>query len=272
MAMSKRKRQKPKNQALSKQESRTRHARDVGQSTTSGLLWIFGLHAVCAALENPERVCLQLMSTRNADKNLPAQSKLECITSSAADIEQILPLGAVHQGVALLVEPLPDLELEDICRTETQGPIVILDQVTDAQNVGAILRSCAAFEALALVVQQRHSPPISGLLAKAASGALEHVPMIRVTNLARCLDEIGDLGFHRIGLTQDGHVSLAKAKTEAPTALILGAEGAGLRRLTREKCDVLTKLPTSPTQPSLNVSNAAAVALYELSGGSQNRD
>ncbi len=180
----------------------------------------------------------------------------------AAEIERELPAGAIHQGAAVKVEPLPDLDLDDLI--EIHGPILVLDQVTDAQNVGAILRSCAAFGASALIMQQRHSPPIGGVLAKAASGALEHVPIIHVTNLARCLDQLGDQGYFRIGLAEDASSPLASAKADGPTVLVLGAEGAGMRRLTREKCDVLAKLPTAPAQPSLNVSNAAAVALYEL--------
>ncbi len=164
----------------------------------------------------------------------------------------------------MLVKPLPEFTLEDVCRESSQHLIVVLDQVSDPQNVGAILRSCAAFNVTALVIQRRHSPSITGVLAKAAAGALEHVPLIRVTNVARSLDSLGKLDFFRIGLAEDALEPLAEVKAEGSKALVLGAEGAGLRRLTREKCDGLAKLTTSAKQSSLNVSNAAAIALYEL--------
>ena len=268
--MSKRKRQNPKNQGLSGQKTRRRSGRREGGGKPTNSQWLYGFHAVRAALLNPDRTCLELLATRNAMQSLPERSGLACTLASANDIERSLPDGAVHQGAALRVEALPDRELQDL--GNVSGPLVVLDQVTDAQNVGAILRSCAAFGASALIQQQRHSPPVGGVLAKAASGALERVPLIRVTNLARCLDELGENGHFRIGLAEEANHLLSEAQITAPTTLVLGAEGGGLRRLTREKCDLLVRLPTDPSLPSLNVSNAAAVALYELTSRKPRQD
>lgn len=262
--MSKRKQQKSENQRFTREKWSKGIAHARAAARLSPPLWLFGIHAVRAALENPKRICLRLLATRNAGQNLPPNPTVQCETSSTAQIERVLPAGAVHQGVALLVEPLPELTLEDVCGESSQPLIIVLDQVTDPHNVGAILRSCAAFNVAALVTQRRHSPSITGFLAKAAAGALEHVPLIRVTNVARSLDSLGELGFFLIGLAEDGLAPLAEVKAEGPKALVLGAEGAGLRRLIREKCDGLAKLTTSARQSSLNVSNAVAVALYEL--------
>ena len=244
-----------------KSRQRPRH----GSHTKSKRLWIYGLHAVAAALANPRRARHKVLLTANALKAISApESPHE--TTNPQDITKALPPGAVHQGAALATDPLPDLSIEDIFTGADSDLVLVADQVTDPQNIGAILRSCAAFGAKALILQARHSPPLSGALAKAASGALEHVPVILVTNLARAMDELGELGFTRLGLAEEGGslLSAQAANCSGPTALVLGAEGTGMRRLTREKCDALVRLPTSATQPSLNVSNAAAVALYEL--------
>lgn len=182
-------------------------------------------------------------------------------------ISGLLPENAIHQGIALLPATLPEMTLEDLPDADASIPVVVavLDQVTDPQNVGAILRSAAAFNVHALIVPDRHSPPITGVLAKAASGAVEIVPVIRVGNLSRALDQLAEKGFWRIGL--DGHTTQELEKAAGKfqkIAIVLGAEGKGLRQLTAQKCDLLAKLPISPRVESLNVSNAAAITFYEL--------
>jgi 23S rRNA (guanosine2251-2'-O)-methyltransferase len=170
-------------------------------------------------------------------------------------------VGAVHQGVAVVADPLPEVDLSDV---EDAALVMVLDQVTDPHNVGAILRSAAAFGCAALILTERHGPADSGVLAKAASGGLEHVALVRVKNLARALDELADLGFQRLGLDSQHAEPLETVDPVEKTALVLGAEGKGLRRLTREKCDRLVRLDVPGPIKSLNVSNAAALALYAL--------
>lgn len=243
-----------------KPRQRREHSRHSGSSR----VWIYGLHAVAAALKNPGRTYHKTLLTANALKTIGApDAPYETVTPQV--FAQELPPGAVHQGAALLTDPLPVPLIEDVLTGGATERVLVADQVTDPQNIGAMIRSCAAFGAKALILQARHSPPLSGALAKAASGALEHVPVILVTNLARALDELGEMGFTRLGLAEEGDSLLSThCEDPGPIALVLGAEGAGLRRLSREKCDALVRLPTSANQPSLNVSNAAAVALYEL--------
>jgi 23S rRNA (guanosine2251-2'-O)-methyltransferase len=196
---------------------------------------------------------------------LPATPSLERI--EGLDLSTLLPAGAVHQGLAVLVDPLPmvDLgELLDQISADSPAHLIVLDQVTDPQNVGAILRSASAFGASGLILTERHAAPESGVLAKAASGALDHLAMVRVVNLARAIEGLKQAGFWCLGLAADGEMTLAEAKPSGRIALVLGAEGTGLRRLTREHCDQLLRLPTTGPVGQLNVSNAAAVALYEL--------
>jgi len=184
-----------------------------------------------------------------------------------------LPDGAVHQGIAVLAAPLEPVPLDDICdlvnrqplSSDSRARIIVLDQVTDPHNIGAIVRTAAAFEASAVVVQDRHTPPVTGVLAKAASGGLEHCPIVRVTNLARALETLKRAGVWCIGLDSAAAQSVRDAKVAGPIALVLGAEGEGLRRLTRDNCDALARIPHSGPLASLNVSNAAAIALYEIS-------
>jgi 23S rRNA (guanosine2251-2'-O)-methyltransferase len=234
-------------------------------------LWLYGLHAVMAALANPQRRLHRLLLTDEAaeaiQNNMNSTNNLRPERQSREEISRILPPGAVHQGAALLSEPLGDVALEDVidqAATVENAVVVILDQVTDPQNVGAILRSAAAFNAMAVVVPDRHAPPETAALVKAASGAVEIVPLVRVVNLARAMDDLKAAGFWCAGL--DGHApqSLAAADMTGKVALVLGAEGEGLRRLTRDHCDILVRLPISDRMESLNVSAAAAVALYEL--------
>lgn len=188
-----------------------------------------------------------------------------------AALERVLPAGAVHQGWAIEVEPLPETDVDDVLRaaavTEGRSIVLVLDQVTDPHNVGAILRSAAAFGASAVIVGEHGAPPATGALAKAASGALDTVPLVRVVNLARALDRLKEGGFWCCGLDETATASLASLDLGSRVALVLGSEGGGLRRLLRERCDYLARLPTRPTLPSLNVSNAAAVSLYELVRG-----
>ena len=228
--------------------------------------WLWGRHAVKAALENPSRQVRRLLLTPAALVDLEATARRRGVAPQAADndaIARALPRDAVHQGVALLADPLPAPDLEEVIeRAPCSRRLIMLDQVTDPHNLGAILRSAAAFGAAGVIVQDRHSPPLTGVLAKAASGAVETVPLIRVVNLARTLDELADLSFWRLAFADDAAQLLSTLDLDRDLVLVLGAEGEGLRRLTRERCDVTVRLPTNPQMPSLNVSNAAAVALY----------
>jgi 23S rRNA (guanosine2251-2'-O)-methyltransferase len=243
-------------------------------------VWLYGRHAVAAALANPARRCrriLALAETQGDLQGLIAGARA-AVPEGAPELvdrrtlDGLLPAGAVHQGMALAADALPERSLDDILdgADATTAPhiIVLLDQVTDPHNVGAILRSAAAFGALALVVPEHGAPPVTGTLAKSASGALEAVPLIRVTNLVRTLDQLKVEGYWSIGLDSEAPASLTSLDLPARIALVLGAEGSGLRRLTREHCDFLARLPTRGAIASLNVSNAAAVALYELTRSS----
>jgi 23S rRNA (guanosine2251-2'-O)-methyltransferase len=252
-------------------------SRDEAQSgfkASGGSYWIYGNHAVAAAIDNPNRRIRRLLqahpegekAVRGAgDRPLPRWE-----TVDRAILDRVAGRESVHQGIAAQVDPLPETDIEDIAALAADRPeakVVILDQVTDPHNVGAILRSAAAFGALAVVLTERNAAPESGVLAKAASGALEVVPLVRVTNLARAIEQLKGAGFWCAGLAAEGERSLAEARLSGRVALCLGAEGAGLRRLTRSHCDLLVRLPTSGPIDHLNVSNAAAVALYELSRG-----
>jgi len=224
----------------------------------------WGRHAVTAALANPERNVRKLWGTREALAALALPSVLPVVYADVADLGRMVPNDAPHQGLVAEVDPLEEIWLGDLIEQgrDDRRPLVVLDQVTDPHNVGAILRSAAAFDALGIVTQDRHAPPESGALARAASGALETVPWVRVVNLSRALDEIAEAGFWRIGLTGHASLNLAEAMGEARVAIVLGAEGEGMRQNTEAHCDQLAKLPISPKVESLNVSNAAAIALY----------
>ncbi len=243
----------------------------------SGTYWLWGRHACGAALSNPERrirrivVSPALVDALELHKDHP---RPEVLDNRA--IEGYTGAEAVHQGVALEVLPLEPLDLEDILlfpllpenRPVTgiaDKPLIILDQVTDPHNVGAILRSAAAFDAAAVILPRDHAAPQGGVMARAAAGALDIVPLVYVTNLARALGEIKEAGYWVVGLDGEATTGIADAKLNRKTALVLGAEGKGMRRLTADTCDLLVKLPIHPQMESLNVSNAAAIALYELS-------
>ena len=223
---------------------------------------LYGLHAAEAALSNPRRHILKVLATENAVQRLGplfAKRDLKVQAVSPKDLDRLLGAEAVHQGVALEAEPLPPLALDEV---DPNGILLVLDQVTDPQNVGAALRSAAAFGAAGLVMTERHSPPLMGALAKAASGALDIVPVILVKNLAQALTELGDRGVLRVGLAEEADIALEQAKLSRPLALALGAEGKGLRQLTRQHCDLVCRISTQSALASLNVSNAAAVALH----------
>jgi 23S rRNA (guanosine2251-2'-O)-methyltransferase len=224
---------------------------------------LWGKHAVAAALDNPNRKVLRAWATRETADFLQFPKDIPLTIADVADLGRLVPHDAPHQGVVIEVEPLEDAWLDGILNTAPERAVLlVLDQVTDPHNIGAILRSAAAFGAIGIVTQDRHSPPESGVVAKAASGTLERVPWIRVVNLARALEEIAEAGFWRIGLTGDAQTELKAALGPARVALVLGAEGPGLRPNTRDHCDALARLPISNAVESLNVSNAAAVALY----------
>jgi 23S rRNA (guanosine2251-2'-O)-methyltransferase len=231
---------------------------------SGGRMRFWGRHAVVAALANPDRTIRKLWVTHDAAAALDLPSGLPITYANAADLGKMVPHDAPHQGLVAELDPLEDVYLEDLLiqGADDQRPLLILDQVTDPHNVGAIIRSAAAFNALGIVTQDRHAPPESGALAKAASGMLEIVPWVRVVNLARALDEIAEAGFWRIGLAGEGTRTLGDAMGSARLALVLGAEGEGMRHNIMTHCDELARLPISPQVESLNVSNAAAIALY----------
>lgn len=237
-------------------------------SPTSKGLWLYGLHAVRAALANPARKLNRAVFTEHASiaigRGLLGKVRYEIATADA--VARLVPSGSVHQGAALSCEPLPKRDLHDALAApaDRRRLVVVLDQISDPQNVGAILRSSAAFGVSAVVVQDRHAPPESGALAKAASGALDLVPYIQVVNIARALDLLGKSGFWRIALSGDGEQPLSEAEARGDVAVVLGSEGSGIRRLVRETCDTAANIPINSRIGSLNVSTATAIALYEL--------
>ena len=225
---------------------------------------LYGAHPVVEALKNPKRKFVKLTTTLNGAERLKEFTQPLGITPEIVNpkvLDRRLEPDAVHQGMILEARPLRQPRLDQI---EQSGVVVMLDQVTDPHNVGAILRTCAAFQVTALVTTARHSPEASGVLFKAASGAYEHVPFIKVTNLARAMEELRLERFRFVGLDSEANLTLAEVDKTPPLVLVLGAEGKGLRELTRNNCDMIAKLDFSGAIRSLNVSNAAAVALYAL--------
>jgi 23S rRNA (guanosine2251-2'-O)-methyltransferase len=227
-------------------------------------VWLYGRHAVLAAVANPDRRIERILATKEVAERHAAELGTKAELHSREDLGQRLPAGAVHQGIAALVAPLEEPQLEDLlARCGEHALVLALDQVTDPHNVGAILRSAAAFGVAGLIVTERHAPHDTGVLAKAASGALEIVPMVRAVNLARALDQLKEAGFWLYGLDERGDAQIGALDLAGRACIVLGAEGEGLRRLTAEKCDRLVTIPTEARLAALNVSNAAAVAAYE---------
>ena len=237
-----------------------RPAKATGQGAKGGY-WIYGVHAALAAVANRARDCRRIilaetanreLETRVAEahKALPGRPSVE--TMDRTELDSLLPPSAVHQGLAVLAQPLGDTAIEDIvrdCSEKSDAAIIVLDQATDPRNVGAVMRSAAAFRAAAVVVQDRNAPAITGALCKAASGAVERVPFVRVVNLARAIGMLKDGGFWAAGLDPVAERSLAEADLSGRVALVLGAEGRGLRRLTRDTCDELVKVPVARATP-----------------------
>ena len=228
-------------------------------------VWLYGRHPVLAALANPERQIDRLLASREmAERHIKEFAGRNPQILSREELAQRLPAGAVHQGLAALVAPLEEPVLEDLlARCGADALVLALDQVTDPHNVGAILRTAAAFGAAGVIVTERHAPADTGVLAKAASGGLEIVPLLRAVNLARTLEQLKEAGFWLYGLDERGDAAINTLDLKGRTCIVLGAEGEGLRRLTAEKCDRLLTIPTEAALAALNVSNAAAVAAYE---------
>jgi 23S rRNA (guanosine2251-2'-O)-methyltransferase len=232
------------------------------EDKADGPVILYGWHTVTAALANPARRIQKLFLTENAarrlaDENIDTRIAPEIVRPN--DIDRRLGPDAVHQGLLAETDALPSPDLDTLAQ---EGIVLVLDQITDPHNVGAILRSAAAFGVKAVVTTARHSPEATGVLAKSASGALELVPIVSVQNLARALNEMNDLGFMTVGLDSEGTENFAAVALQAPLALVLGAEGKGLRQLTRETCSVVARMDMPGAIKSLNVSNAAALALY----------
>lgn len=247
-------------------DSAPRPSRAHGRAGADADNFVWGRHPVIAALANPARKGMgRLLATADRAAELERDKlanghRIEVIEAQALD--RMLPPGAVHQGLAFKVQPLDGVALEDIAEP-AEGVIVMLDQLTDPQNVGAIFRSALAFGARGIVVQDRHSPALVGALAKASAGATERLPCARVTNLSRALERLADLGWRAVGLDGGAELTLEQALDDRPTVLVMGSEGDGVRRLVAEHCDVMARIPMPGGFESLNVSNAAAVALYE---------
>lgn len=243
-----------------------------GRSGKPAPLWLYGRHAVAAALANPERKIRRVLATKNAvdwlQKTGMAERALAAFEARFEDarpeiIDRVLQPGAVHQGIAAEVSDLPRARLKDACAPAASGrPVLVLDQITDPQNIGALFRSAAAFGACAVIVQERRTPPLSGALAKAAAGAIEVIPCVQVVNIARAVEALQGLGYHCAGLAGDA-VAEITALPDMPIGLVMGAEGAGLRQLVGATCDALYRIPIADGVESLNVSNAAAISLYE---------
>jgi 23S rRNA (guanosine2251-2'-O)-methyltransferase len=232
------------------------------EASLDGPVILYGWHTVAAALANPQRQIRRLLLTENAarrlaDDNIDLRVTPEIVRPDL--IDHRLGPDAVHQGLLAEADPLPSPDIETLPQ---QGIVLVLDQITDPHNVGAILRSAAAFAVKAIVTTARHTPEATGVLAKSASGALELVPMVTVTNLARALNELTDQGFMTVGLDSQGSDNLSAMPLQQPLALVLGAEGKGLRQLTRDTCSAVARLDMPGAIKSLNVSNAAALALY----------
>jgi 23S rRNA (guanosine2251-2'-O)-methyltransferase len=232
------------------------------EAETGGPSWIWGVHACLAVLANPARRIERVVATRNAASRLPGDTEPQILDPAA--IDGMLPPGAVHQGVAVRAFPLEPLTLEAACAPPDGRSVLILDGVTDPQNVGAAFRSAAAFGARAVVLQDRKSPPLTGVLAKAAAGSIELVPHVRVVNLGRTVESLRALGYLTVALEGEAGLSMADALSDKrAVTLVVGAEGKGLRPGVAEACEKRARIPIAAAMESLNVSAAAAIALYE---------
>ncbi|MDR3527524.1 MAG: 23S rRNA (guanosine(2251)-2'-O)-methyltransferase RlmB [Rhizomicrobium sp.] len=243
-------------------ENRVRREKPVNDG-----LWLYGIHAVRAALANPQRRVKRLLVTNRAAEEIGEKlmGRVRHEVTDGDSVARMLPAGAVHQGVALQCDPLHGHTLAEVLQpSERRRIVLVLDQISDPHNAGAILRTAAAFGVSVVIVQDRNSPPETGALAKSASGALDLIPVVSVVNISRTLDDLGKLGFWRVALAGDGESPLKDAGIEGDVALVLGSEGSGIRRLVREHCDAAAYVPMDSAMESLNVSNAAAIALYEL--------
>jgi len=244
---------------------------------TGGGIWIYGRHACLAALKNPARRINRFLVTANTETEIDLKG--ENVTSepeivNRQMIESVLPDDCVHQGIAVLVSALPHHDLHNVVSDLEDNPRTVflaLDQANDPRNIGAILRTAAAFGVAGVIVPDRGTPEESGTLAKAAAGALETLPQFRVTNLVRTLEEMKERGFWCVGLDGYAEHNISEIDFTGRVVVVLGAEGKGLRRLTRETCDHLSKIPISSAMESLNLSNAAAITLYEISRQQQKK-
>lgn len=238
-------------------------------SSNKDQLIIYGRHAVISALKNPNRNILKLVITPENRREIDRLGMVLPISVvDRKEFSKFLPEDAVHQGFALFCSRLESIDILDLiamAEEKERCHVLILDQVTDPQNIGAIIRSCAAFGTLGLVVQDKNSPLESGAMAKAAAGTIEFVPVARVTNLSRAIEQLKDNGFWVMGMDGYADVTIDKVNKDGKIAIVMGSEGKGMRRLVQENCDTSVKLPISPSVESLNVSTAAAIALYELS-------
>ena len=235
--------------------------------------FLYGRHPVIAAIANPQRIINSIFCTKeNTEELKNACAKVrrspEIVkTADRKEIERLLPRDAVHQGIAARVQPLPEYSIEEICdlaAARENCRLLILDQVTDPQNIGAIIRSCVAFDALALIMQDKNSPAENGAMAKASAGMIEHLPICRVTNLSRTVEQLKNAGFWTIGMDGHARTTVSELKKGGKNAIIMGSEGKGMRRLVEESCDITVRLPISEKVESLKVSTAAAIVLYEM--------
>lgn len=231
-------------------------------------LILYGRHAVLSALKNPRRKVSKLLCTKeNADEIRRTAPDIPLQIVERKEIDKLLPTEAVHQGFALFCSELPPVAIENIitmAENQENCHVLILDQVTDPQNIGAIIRSAVAFNTLALIVQDKNSPAETGSMAKASAGMIEFLPICRVTNLSRALEQLKDAGFWTIGMDGYAQTTVDKLKKGGKNAIIMGSEGKGMRRLVEENCDITVKLPMNKKVESLNVATAAAIMLYEL--------
>lgn len=237
------------------------------QNTTDKVI-IYGYHACMAALQNPKRKILKCLCTADIAAKMNDKTKAKFQIVERKEIEKLVGGGAVHQGIVVVALKLDDFnidELSDMLKDKDDCHVLILDQVTDPQNVGAIIRSAVAFDTTALIMQDKNSPLESGAMDKAAAGMIEHLPIVRVTNLSRAIERLKKEGFWIVGMDGYAKMMISELKKGGKIAIVMGSEGKGMRHLIEENCDIAVKLPISEKTESLNVATAAAIALYEIS-------